>query len=159
VHGREVLECPGAEKFGDEVVMTRTLWVGPSQEPISMLLGQVKDANSASAGGRLGRFMTHRIGLGNEKQLIVGGGGGTFVLGKTHTGSLFWGEKEATVTKLYYKMGGKDFKELKFLTWLSNTYDPSNLSTLLKGGPKRWGDPLATQGTLAKDDAKSAYVV
>src|SRR5262249_62343677 len=63
------------------------------------------------------------------------------------------------VTKLYYKMGGKDFKELKFLTWLSNTYDPSNLSTLLKGGPKRWGDPLTTQGTLAKDDAKSAYVV
>src|SRR5207249_1566722 len=72
VHGREVLEMPGAEKDADQIVLTRTFRVAPSNQRIDALMVHHTEDKVLAALSK--DFKTHAVDvpLPDGKGLMAG---------------------------------------------------------------------------------------
>jgi hypothetical protein len=132
VQGREVLEMPGAEKHGDQLLLTRTFRVAPSDKRI-------------------------------EVQVAHDGGEVLVVAGIANNKNYHFDAKkitieptaDAVICKLFIRRGPRG----NIIDAMGQSPPAEDLSTLIKGGPKRWGKPLETAGATAKDNPTYPYVV
>jgi hypothetical protein len=162
VNGREVLEMPGAEKHGEQIALSRTFVIAPADKAATLLIATGKGkgvgmdiANSHFAAAGI------KQNNGTWVQSVVVGFPKAKTRAEYEDGRLPFkiaASKEATTFKVLCAVGTFIDVGAALIDAAEKSKAPANLARFLSGGPKRWGDPLETKGTLAKDDGKSPYV-
>jgi hypothetical protein len=150
VFGADILETVGATQLAPETVFTRTLAIGPTTQPLSLLLADADEAPRATTKKPTTQFATgplsvRGISLPTGAQIV-----------KSPRGQI--------VLKLPLLKKGAQFTiELARVPQeqLDRSAEPpaSNvtLSSLCHGGPAQFGEPIATKGTRGLEPG--AYAV
>lgn len=129
-----ILESPWLEEADNVAALTRTLWVGPSNTPLAMI---VAEENS-------------------HVRLRDGGSNATFMRGPGNTHVIKIPPRSKPVSlKLFIAAGPVDYRELDKLVAASTP--PEDLTTLIKPSTPIWGEPLVTIGEVS--EIRSPYVI
>ena len=159
VAGVGILDLPGMERGEGLGVFTRSVEVGKAAHSLSMMVCSVAGTPVELApGAGLERIAFEKDG---ELTLVAVRGGKLSV-------RTIAGKKKARVIALEVP-AGEQSRKLKVFSWhgkkeqlaaalavVGRSPAIADLSTLLKGGPRLWGEPLVTKGVLGSG---GAYVV
>jgi hypothetical protein len=126
----EVRESPWAETRDGKTTVTRTLEIGPSRSPLTLVVCGKGDG-VVGVIGDLGRPSDAVIKT--EKELLC-------LVIPSHESLLR--------LKVYISKGP--------LSLDATTATPEDLAPLMKGGPAHWGEPLATRGQIGKPNGAFA---
>ena len=149
-----VLECPDVVRFGDRVVVTRTLNLGPSSRPVSLLVCEEPngtawiDATTKTAGVSAGQetLLVGALGAPPGAEWEAVGGRVHFKVPALAQGARF----RIAVTR----SADKDLVALNSAL----RGEAEDLTPFTKGGPPRWTKTITTKGTIS-GDTKSPYVL
>ncbi|WP_010584870.1 DUF6797 domain-containing protein [Schlesneria paludicola] len=126
----EILESPWLEENHGASALSRTIQVGPSSTPLSLLV--------AEAGARIRLIADHEVA-----SLRPGPANSQIVVVPAHA-------KPITFKLLFAAAGAND---AAFNRLASESPKPEDLSQLLKPGSTIWGEPLVTQGEVSSSPA------
>jgi hypothetical protein len=163
VQGREVLEMPGAEKHGDELLLTRTFRIEPSDKRVELLLVHGNADKKVVAGFsedhklRDMEIASPHARNGLAAAIAVSGKDAGIDLGKEKVA--VDPAKQALSFKVFFRPKHPLINSNQFFDALRQSGPAEDLAKLLQGGPNRWGTSLTTKGTLGKPDGKFPYVV
>jgi hypothetical protein len=152
-----VLEMPGLEKVGSGQAFTRTIHLGKSSEPLTLLV-----AEQAGSTSRLDAQGTLAV-LQSDKGALFAGITGTRddTSWETANGQILIKipalKKPATFKVVLWSHGTGDASVEAAL--LKPNSKLTDLAALTTGGPSRWIAPIVTQGALATSGGDGPYVV
>ncbi len=160
INGSGVLELPAFNDENDLPIFTRLFEIDPTSQPLNLLLCEDTEALGNSAGnpaalhtahttvsssscvaaGLLAKIKDAKIEVVNGKRLVL-------KLPKL--------TKKTTFAVSIFKGSTRDLN--RFSQLVNSKARLPEISKFCKGGPKRWPQPVVTQGTLGTGDG--AYVV
>ncbi len=160
INGSGVLELPAFNDENDLPIFTRIFEIDPTSQPLNLLLCEDTNALGSSAGnpaalhttqstaansfcvaaGLLGKVKDAKIEVINGKRLVL-------KLPKL--------PKKTTFAVSIFKGSTLDLD--RFSQLVNSKAKLPDISKFCKGGPKRWAQPVITQGTLGTGDGP--YVV
>lgn len=129
----EILESPWFEESDGAAAISRTLRIGPSAAPLSMLVSDGAARAQIVSGQNVAQL---REEPGKPHVLFI----------PAHT--------EPITVKLL--IAAKTVDESAFVKLAANSPPPENLLELIKPGPGLWGEPLVTVGEVAKNSSPFA---
>src|SRR5262249_20925144 len=151
VGGVSVLDSPWAETKDGLTVLTRTLEVGPSEKPLTLLVCEVA-GDKGWLGGEDGLQLAGQEHDGATTQVALAAKGGTAKLRFPETRGMLVEvppAKETRRFKLFLYHGSA--ADRLFLDRVKASPPAADLADWTKPGPSRW-HPLVTQGEVAADD-------
>ena len=160
IYGSNVLELPTFNDENDLPIFTRIFQIEPTKQPLNLLLCEDPNALGSSAGnpaalhtgqtaatssfcvaaGLIGKLPNAKIEVADGRRLFLR-------LPKL--------TKKTTFAVSIWRGSTRDLD--RFSQLVNSKAKFPDISKLCKGGPKRWGQPLITQGTLGQGDGP--YVV
>jgi glucose/arabinose dehydrogenase len=151
----DVLDMPRVELAGNQRCFTRTLHVGPSDVPLTMVVTDVEGMTSAASSGG---YVTMES---DNKALVArafGGPQGTVLemINRSRILLKIPASKETSRIMVRLWTGAKADRPATFAS-LGVAPDVRDLTPLLKGGKARFAETVTTQGKLG--DNKGAYTV
>jgi hypothetical protein len=138
VLGREVLEMPGAQMHGTTAVLTRTFHIGPGQTPIAFQTPPGDEGDSLLAFG-ISTSLVEPSRKADRRFVVPA-------------------RKDPLIFDTWWAVTAKSAQKAmsESMAKMPSLVDPESFC---RGGPKRHGQPLTTQGVVAKEDGKLPYVV
>ena len=166
VGGADVLEMPGIEGSGDDALFTRTFWVAPSKEPLTLALADVKGP-VATGGDPLVVQSGQDALAATVTGLADSGWYGLNTDGlKKYRQALTLPPHDQPLTFVLAMWAGKTDRYQKtpaIKQVLLRERKPENLRTLTNGSPAVWPQTVTTKGRLGTpsttDPNAAAYVV
>jgi hypothetical protein len=154
IAGTEVLESPVG--CNDENALVREIEVAPHDVPLWLAIAADARDVAVDAEGRVMEW-TDRSGKRQRISLLFSS---PHVAMESDRGVvlLAWPPtKEPQSARFAYSNASE--APTKTVLASDQSTHPTDLATLRRPGPRRWGEPLATTGTLARDDGQLPYVV
>lgn len=125
VGGADVYDAPWAETVGNDVVLTRTIRLAASPEPLTMLL----DRPAADEPARVKADGAQVRTIGGNRYLV------------------FPPRQQATTYRVAIARGGSEKVDAALAAAAARRDD---MDALLKPGPARWTKPVATKGEVSR---------
>jgi hypothetical protein len=148
-----VQELPGVEIHEGQLLITRTMNLGPSSKPLTLLIaegdkgqGSIKDGIVTFAGPR--KLQVGISGAPEKAQLELKDDKVLLTLPAS---------TEARAFRISLASFTKPEETASFKAFVAKPVDTLDLKPLLNGGPTRWKETVKLQGMLGKGDG--AYVV
>jgi hypothetical protein len=153
VQGVDVLDCPGVESADGLTLFTRTLEVGPSDRPLTLLAGELPAAGQVRKTDRLTAAVASKAGAWSIVALLASNNSSELALkgvGRVEV-TLRPSDKSRRIKLVLARADKGDPGPL--LKTVSSSPAPVELKPLTTPGLARWTTPVVTRGEVGADRA------